>query len=410
MMPKIDRLYGFEHLIINRSVETMQRVAENILNPHRYHLSEEAKKRLGWMYVIIYECQGNTAKAARKIGISRTWLSLLKNKWEFHRRDPRFLEPESRAPQDTSNRERISERMEKKIIEIRKEYGWGKDKLERILARDHKIKIGASTINRYLWKNNLINIRLSRKNQLAWKNKNESKKLKCRPPKIIKDYKPGALIEKDMKFILKSNEFVNFEKYRAKENFFYQHTIIDSFTRIRALGLCQESDSKTAVAVQEKAITRLPFPIACANTDNGGENEGNFSGYLESNDILQFFSRTGSPTDNPRVERSHLTDELEFWNRFGKRTTFEEKSSALRKWEHTYNYVRPHQALGMLTPMEFYELWKTNPDQAYAIKDKYQKYLRKNARRLATSRRMKNKEQIEKLMRQIDEKLKNSYL
>ena len=180
-------------------------------------------------------------------------------------------------------------------------------------------------------------------------------------------------------------------------------------TRIKPGGLRTKPLSQTAVAVQEKAITRLPFPIACANTDNGGENEGNFSDYLENNEIFQFFSRSGTPTDNPRVERSHLTDELEFWNRFGKRTTFEEKSAALRKWEHTYNFVRPHQALGMLTPMEFYELWKTDPKQAYVIKDKYQKYLRKNARRLATSRRMKNKEQIEKLMQQIDEKLNNSY-
>lgn len=408
-MLKTDRLYGFEHLIVNRSVDTMQRIAENILNPNRYHLSEEAKKRLGWMYVIFYECQGNTAKAARKIGISRTWLSLLKNKWEFHRRDPRFLEPESRAPNDTSNRERISEKAEKKIIEVRKEYGWGKEKLERVLERDHKIKVGASTINRYLWKNNLINIKLSRKNELAWKNKKESKKMKRRPPKIIKDYKPGALIEKDMKFILKSNEFANSVKYRAKENFFYQHTVIDSFTRIRTLGLCRESDSETAVAVQEKAIERLPFPIACANTDNGGENEGRFSEYLESNEVFQFFSRTGTPTDNPRVERSHLSDDVELWNRISKRTTFEEKEAALRKWEHIYNYVRPHQALGMLTPMEFYRLWKVEPEKAYAIRDKYQKYLKKNSRRLATSRQMKNKEQIEKLMQQIDEKLKNSY-
>jgi transposase InsO family protein len=408
-MLKIDRIYGFEDLIRNQSVETMQRIAENILNPNRYHLSREAKKRLGWMYLILYECQENTARAARKIGISRTWLSILKNKWEFHRRDPRFLEPDSRSPQDVSNRKRISEGREKKIIEVRKKYGWGKDKLERVLARDYGIKIGATTINRYLWKNNLINIRLSIKNQLAWKNKKESKKMKCRPPGIIKDYKPGALIEKDMKFILKTNEFANSMKYRAKENFFYQHTVIDSFTRIRTIGLCRESDSQTAVAVQEKAIARLPFSIACANTDNGGENEGSFSDYLASNDIFHFYSRSGTPTDNPRVERSHLTDEAEFWNRIRRRTTFQEKEAALRKWENIYNYVRPHQALGMLTPMEFYELWKTNSDQAYAIKDKYQKYLRKNAKRLSLSRRMKNKEQIEKLMKQIDEKLNNSY-
>ncbi|MCC6960361.1 MAG: transposase, partial [Dehalococcoidia bacterium] len=25
----------------------------------------------------------------------------------------------------------------------------------------------------------------------------------------------------------------------------------------------------------------------------------------------------------------------------------------LRNWEHTYNHIRPHQALGQLTPAEF---------------------------------------------------------
>jgi transposase InsO family protein len=31
----------------------------------------------------------------------------------------------------------------------------------------------------------------------------------------------------------------------------------------------------------------------------------------------------------------------------------------LRAWETVYNTVRPHQALGQLTPNEFYQLWVT---------------------------------------------------
>jgi transposase InsO family protein len=30
----------------------------------------------------------------------------------------------------------------------------------------------------------------------------------------------------------------------------------------------------------------------------------------------------------------------------------------LRHWEHTYNYVRPHQSLAYLTPQEFVARWK----------------------------------------------------
>jgi len=244
---------------------------------------------------------------------------------------------------------------------------------------------------------------------MAHKNKVEQKQ-KYRPPKEIKDYKPGALVEKDMKFILKTGVFINFAKYKAKENFWNQHTVIDSFTRIRTLGLAENGDSQTAVAVQEECVSRLPFNIACTNTDNGSENEKDFDEYLRQKDIIHFYSRSGTPTDNPRVERSHLTDEVEFYQQGNICKTFEEQKQKLANWEYLYNYVRPHQALGNLTPMAFYELWKVNSGAAYKITEKWQKYLKKQRERLANSRRIKNKEKIAKMMKQIDLKLANSYI
>jgi len=298
--------------------------------------------------------------------------------------------------------------VEDKIIELRKKYRpWGKDKLSVILARDYRMKAGATTVNRYLRKHDLIDLKLSEKNKRAWQRKKEKNELKfkMRPPAIIKDYKPGALIEKDMKLILKMGVFVNPEKHRAGENFWYQHTNIDSFTRIRVIGLAEDSTSKTAVAVQEEVIKRLPFSVAAVNNDSGGENEGDFSDYLKRNEAAQFFSRAGTPTDNPRVERSHLTDELEFYSQGNIERSFKKQSAALAAWEHTYNFIRPHQALGYLTAMEFYKLWRINPVEAYHIKNKYAAYLKKQSCRLAKSRQIKNKEQIENLMKFIDRKL-----
>jgi len=408
-MPKM-RKYGiisrFEQLNIETR-DSMQIIAENILNPQRYHLSNEAKKRLRWMYIIHYKCNGNIAKASRQIGISRTWLSIIHSEWEFHKRDPKALEPQSKAPHDTNNRKRITEEKEDKIIELRKEYHWGKDKLAVVLKRDHKMKIGATTVNRYLAKHDLIDVKLSYKNKMAHKNKVEQTQ-KTRPPSEIKDYKPGALIEKDMKFISKKGCFINMDKRKAKENFYLQHTTIDSFTRIRVLGFSENSESKTVVAVQEKNISRLPFPIVCMNTDNGAENEGQFNQYLKDNDIVHFFSRSATPTDNPRVERSHLTDDKEFYNWGNVKDTFDEQEVAGLEWERIYNYVRPHQALGNLAPMEFYELYKKNPEEAYAIVDKYQKYLKKQSKRLGVARKLKKKEAIDELMAQIDRKLANN--
>lgn len=393
--------------LISKSIDIMQTKAENKLNPLKHPLSDEAKKRLKWMYIIHFECGGKIAKAARKTGVSRQWLSTIHSIWVKSGKDPGSLEPKPKAPKNTGKRRRIDKTIENKILEVRKEYHWGKDKLTTVLERDHNIIVGATTINRYLDKHGLLDVKISKRIKTAHRNKIE-KKQKYRPPKEIKDYKPGALVEKDMKFIVKRGKFINPLKYKAKENFWYQHTVIDSFTRIRTIGLAEDSESRTAVAVQEECEKRLPFHIACANTDNGAENEKDFDNYLNDNKIVHFYSRSGTPTDNPRVERSHLTDEVEFYKHGNIYKTFEKQRQKIAVWEHTYNCIRPHQALGNLTPMEFYELWKSDPEKAYQIAEKWKNYLKRQNKRLANSRKMKNREKITKLMDQIDKKLAKS--
>ena len=405
---KDDNINRFNQLI-NKSIDIMLNKAERELNSLKYPLSDEAKKRLKWMYIIHSECNGKIAGASRRIGISRQWLSKIHSTWVNSGKDPRSLEPESRAPKNIDKRRRINNEIKDKIIEARKEHGWGKDKLAAILARDYGTLVGASTVNRYLDEQGLLDIKISERIKKAHREKVIQRKQKCRPPSKIKDYKPGALIEKDMKFIIKGGIFINMNKRKAKENFWYQHTVIDSFTRIRTIGLAEDSESKTAVRVQEECEKRLPFRIACTNTDNGSENAGCFDNYLDKEKIVHFYSRSGTPTDNPRVERSHLTDELEFYGRGNIYETFEEQRKKILDWEYIYNHIRPHQALGNLTPMAFYELWKKSPNEAYAIAEKWKKYLKKQSERLANSRKMKNREKIARLMGQIDRKLAGSY-
>ena len=345
--------------LTNYSIDIMQAKVENLFNPKRYRLSDQAQKRLKWMYIIKYECGENITQAANKINISRQWLSAIHSKWEKTKGDPRQLEPRSRAPANTDKRKKIPKKVEGKIIEVRNKYHWGKDKIAVVLKRDYGIDVGATTVNRYLRKNNLINVRLSNKNRLAWARRKAGQVeqlQKVRPPKQIKDYKPGALIEKDMKFILKKGCFLNPLKYKAKENFWYQHTFIDSFTRIRFSPLSEDADSETAAKIQKQIERKFPFKIACVNTDSGGENGLHFANRLKEKKIVHFFSRAGMPTDNPRVERSHLTDDQEFYSQGNLCKTFKEQTERKIKYDYIYNHIRPHQALGNLTPMAFYEL------------------------------------------------------
>jgi len=397
------------------SIEFMQTKVEIKLNPLRYYLSEEAKKRLRWMYIIYYECDNNITRASNQIGKSREWLSKLKSEFERNNKNPRSLELKSKAPKDATNRKRIIKEAEAKIIELRDKYGWGKDKIQARMERYYKMKIGSSTVNRYLHKHQKICPKISERNKKAWaekkareelKEKKINLEIKYRPPAKLKDYAPGALMEKDMKLAptigkkpLKSN------KFHIKDHFNYQHTFIDTFTRIRAMELTLAPDSESSKLAYLKIKQRLPFNIACVNTDNGGENEKEFKKQTTQDEIIRFYSRSGTPTDNPRVERSHLTDEKEFYNRGNSYRKFEEQKQALNKWEYTYNYIRPHLALGNLTPIEFYRLWEKDPQRAHKIKDEYQKYLNKQRKRLANARKIKKKEQIEKLMEFIDAKL-----
>lgn len=388
-------------------------LAEKKLNPLHYHLTFEAKKRLRWLYVLYHEEDKNVTTTANRVGISRPWLSHLKSIFERGGKDPRKLEPKSKAPRDTSDRKRISHEAEEKILKIRNDSKnvWGKEKIAYVLKRDYGIKVNPNTVNSYLHKHDKIDPKISLKNSRAWQAKKAREnmevefRVKYRPPKEIKDFRPGALVEKDMKYVPKSTRITT---KKSGENFWSQHTEICSFTRIRALELSEDATAKGSAEAHGNSMARLPFKVACENTDNGNENNRELREQLQDENIFHFYSNIGTPTDNPRVERSHLTDEIEFYRRGGLKKNFEEQKEALREWEYFYNWKRPHQALGYLTPMEFYELWKENPDRAFLITKKWQAYLKKQRIRLANARKIKRKEQIEALMKFIDAKMKEN--
>lgn len=395
--------------IKRRSLERMINSAETELNPNHYHLSNEAKKKLRWLFVLYREQGGNVTHCARKIGVSRQWLSEMKAVFEKSKRDPRSLEPKSKAPKNTRNRKRIPKDVEDKILEVRAQSKnvWGKQKVAVVLLRDHHIKVSPNTVNKYLHRHKLIDPKISKKNTQAWDGKrNRADRelfVRYRPPKAIKDLAPGALVEKDMKYVAKPSS--NQIHGTRGASFWYQHTETDSFTRIRALELSLDSTAANSSLAHQRSKEKFPFVVACQNTDNGSENMGEFRAELKKDTVFHFYSNAGTPTDNPRVERSHLTDELEFYQKGGFKKTFAEQKEATALWEYFYNFVRPHQALGYLTPMEFYELWKTDEERAFAIVKKYQEYLGKQRRRLAGARRIKKTEQVQKLMEFIDVKL-----
>ena len=61
----------------------------------------------------------------------------------------------------------------------------------------------------------------------------------------------------------------------------------------------------------------------------------------------------GAPSSTARVERANRTHTEEFYEVTDAEATLADLRPALLAWETTYNTVRPHQALGYLTPAEY---------------------------------------------------------
>ena len=377
-------------------------VAESVLNPSKKYLSADARKRVGWIYDVEYRHGGNVSRAARKIGTSREWLAKLYGKFRKSGRDPASLEPGSRAPLDTAKRARSPKKVEALVLATRKKYpAWGKEKVVRILSRDHGVTTSASTVGRILRRNGLVSRKLSDRNRRAWRGKSGGLPrgpMRERPPRGLADAAPGSLVAKDMKMVQKLGKAGRSAvpgKERSGKLFLYQHTMLDSCTRFRVLSFVAASDAATARDAFDGASERFPFPIAGMLSDNGSENAGAFQARVRGMDVVHFWSRPGTPTDNARVERSHRSDDDEFYALDGSaRRDLPRLAAAGLAWEEVWNGVRPHQALGYLTPAEFVALWGSDQAAAEKILSAWNGYLARQSRRMRVSRKEKKEEKV----------------
>ena len=86
-------------------------------------------------------------------------------------------------------------------------------------------------------------------------------------------------------------------------------------------------------------------------TDNGHEFQAQFHWHVEDLGIRHVYIKPASPNLNGKVERSHLTDKLEFYQLLDY-TDDVDLRAKLAVWEKFYNVNRPHAAFGGRTPYE----------------------------------------------------------
>jgi transposase InsO family protein len=80
-----------------------------------------------------------------------------------------------------------------------------------------------------------------------------------------------------------------------------------------------------------------------------------FHWHVEDNGMRHVYIKARTPQLNGKVERSHRTDEDEFYQLLSY-TDDVDLNEKVKSWEHFYNFNRPHAAFEGKTPYEALKL------------------------------------------------------
>jgi Integrase core domain len=155
----------------------------------------------------------------------------------------------------------------------------------------------------------------------------------------------------------------------------YQFTAIDISTKIRFLDTYDSLSNTNSIAFVRAALAfyrDLGIEIECVQTDNhatftnlyvGGNGKADhelqrvhpLTQFLLDQGIEHKLSRPGTPQHNGFVERSHRTDEEDFYA-YTKTATLSHETlgDAMKAWQDEYNTQRLHSSCDYLPPMEHY--------------------------------------------------------
>lgn len=302
-------------------------------------LSRMAKQRLKWMEH--YRSHGeNAALTCRYFGISRQ--TFYRWKRRYNPRDLATLEERSHRPQ----RVRLptwSSQLAQAVLELREQYPrWGKDKLVVLLHRDGW-QASTSMVGRILSSLKARGVlREPPPNGISARKRQRSRPYAVRKPKEYQVKDPGDLVQVDTLDV------------RPLPGVILKHfTARDVVSRWDVLEVHTRATATTARAFLDTLQARLPFPIKAIQVDGGSEFQGGFEEACQEQSLRLFVLPPRSPKLNGHVERAQRTHTEEFYEVYPDDLEIAPLNQALREWERVYNQVRPHQALGYLTPSQY---------------------------------------------------------
>jgi len=143
----------------------------------------------------------------------------------------------------------------------------------------------------------------------------------------------------------------------GEEKVVYQFGAVDYLTRKRVVALAPRLTSAQGAAFLRRVVAQFPFPVETVQSDGGSEFLKDFGAVVKELKLTHYFNRPNYPQGNGCIERSFRTDEEEFYQVEELPADLGGQEAALLHWNQVYETVRPHQALGYLTPEEYYQQW-----------------------------------------------------
>lgn len=310
-------------------------------------LSREAFQRLEWIIFYQTKAQRNARLTCRHFGIvPKTFYKWLNR---FDASNLRTLEDQSKAPTQVRQKE-FTPMQYVRVVSLRKQYiRYSKFKLLALYRQSYPDDQAISA-----WKIQCIiqraqiyyhpkkQQRINRKRQLSQKRKRITE---------LKQRNVNG-------FLLCLDSIVIYCKSTKR----YILTAIDKYAKVAFARMYTTHSSYNARDFLYRLNYLLSGKIENIQTDNGSEFHKCFDSACIQLKIPHYFSRNHTPKDNAVNERFNKTLQEEFialGNMTNDTKCFNQK---LTEWLIHYNFQRPHQTLGYMSPINFsYKYHKVLP-------------------------------------------------
>jgi len=293
----------------------------------------------------------NVSLTCRHFGISRQ--TFYRWKRRYNPRELTSLESRSHRPRRL-RQPTWSHELALAVLHLREQYPrWGKDKLV-VLLRQEGWQISTSMVGRILrhLKDRGV-LREPLRTTISVRKRLWRRPYAIRKPKEYQVKEPGDLVQVDTLDVRPLPGVVL--KHFTARDVVSRWDVVEAHTRATAT---------TASGFLDTLKARLPFPLKALQVDGGSEFQAAFEEECQERGIRLFVLPPRSPKLNGHVERAHRTHTEEFYEVYDFPLEVAPLNRELQAWERVYNTVRPHQALGYLTPHQFLTQWHHQREEA----------------------------------------------